>query len=224
MWYRSSPTRYITYLKKQGIQIGSNFCIRGSIRSINIDITRPSLITIGDNVTINNNFSLFTHDFVSGVFLNLYNDFLPSSGKVSIGNNVRFGVNCIVLKNVSIGDNCFIAAGSIITKDVPSNSIVAGVPARVICSIEDYYKRRKIECVHEAYEYAKSIKERFGREPIPSDFIEEFPLFVNGTNYADYPEIPIKQKLGTSFNIWITEHKSLFPDFTSFINKVNNEE
>lgn len=220
---KTSSQRYISYLRGTGIQVGKNFNVRGSLRTISIDTTRPSLITIGDNVTINTNFTLFTHDFVSGVFLNLYNEFLPSSGKVVIGNNVRFGINCTVLKNVSIGDNCFIAAGSIVTKDVPSNSIVAGVPAKVIGTIDAYYERRKIECIIEAKEYARSIRSRFNREPIPADFQEEFPLFVDGSNYADYPEIPISQKLGESLDFWLENHNRLYDDFNAFINSINEE-
>lgn len=126
----SSQVRYISYLRKKHCAIGDNFQIRGDLKTINIDLTRPSLITIGNNVTINSHFSLMTHDFVSGVFLHLFNDFIPSSGEVRIGNNVRFGINCTVLKGVSIGDNCFIAAGAVVIKDIPANSIAGGCQQR----------------------------------------------------------------------------------------------
>lgn len=49
-----------------------------------------------------------THDFASYVFVNKYNEFIPSHGKVKIGNNVWFGMNCTVLKGVTIGDNCIL--------------------------------------------------------------------------------------------------------------------
>ena len=114
MWVRTSARRYISYLKKCGVKIGDNFRIFNDVRTIEIDLTRPSLITIGKNVAINRNFSLLTHDFVSGVFLNLYSDFVPSSGAVVIGNNVAIGANAVV------------------TNDVPDNACVAGVPARII--------------------------------------------------------------------------------------------
>ena len=55
------------------------------------------------------------------------NDNLPI-----IGNNVTLGANVVIIGNVSIGDNVIIGAGSVVVKDVPSNCIVAGNPARVI--------------------------------------------------------------------------------------------
>lgn len=57
---------------------------------------------------------------------------LTTKGGVSIGNNVWLGDKVTVLGGVSIGDNVIVAANSVVTKDVPSNCIVAGVPAKVI--------------------------------------------------------------------------------------------
>ena len=204
---KSSSQRYIKYLRKKGVKIGDNTKMMG-IKSIHIDLTRPSLVTIGNNVLLHKNFSLFTHDFVSGVFLNKYEDFIPSSGKVTIGNNVRFGINCTVLKGITIGDNCFIAAGSIVTKDIPANSIAGGAPAKVLCSLDDYYEKRKTQCIKEAFNYIQSINDRFNREAIPSDFWEEFPLFVDASNINDYPMIPIKQQLGSHYESWLKKHKA----------------
>ncbi len=214
-WARTSSKRYIKYMRTNGVKIGENVIIREP-QNIHIDLTRPSLITIGDNVVFHRNFSLYTHDFVSGVFLNKYHDFLPSSGKVSIGNNVRFGINCTVLKGVSIGDNCFIAAGSIVTKDIPANSIAGGYPAKVLCPLDDYYERRKKQCIEEAFEYARSIRERFNRELKPEDFWEEFPLFVDKTNIHEYPNIPIKRQLGVYYDKWLEDHHALFNGYSDF--------
>lgn len=208
---------FISFLRYKGIQIGRNFIIRsnGPLSNILIDYSRPSLITIGDNVTINKNFNLLTHDFVCGVFLHKFHDFLPSSGRVTIGNNVRFGVDCTVLKGVTIVDNCFIAAGSLVTKDIPANSVAGGVPCKVIMSIEDYYERRKEECIKEALEYARSIKERFGRRPVISDFWEEFPLFLNGDETSS--ELPIKWQLKDSYSYYRNHHKATFDGFEDFL-------
>lgn len=216
-----NATSYIKWLRSKGVLIGDNFAIasNGPLSNITIDITRPSLIKIGNNVTINKNFTLVTHDFVSGVFLHCYNDFLPSSGRVTIGDNVRFGTNCTVLKGVTIGDNCFIGANSVVSKDIPANSIAVGSPCKVICSLEDYHSRREVKCIDEALDYARSIKERFSRRPITTDFWEEFPLFVSGDRIADYPELKeiIENQLGSSYIYYIKAHKAKFDSFEDFL-------
>ena len=125
---------FIRYLRHKGIRIGEH-CVFRSPETTIIDKTRPCLISIGDHVDMNRYFTIMTHDYATSVFLRKYHDFLNSSGQVTIGNNIYFGVHCTVLKGVTIGDNSIIAAGSVVTKDVPANAIVAGVPARFIRSI-----------------------------------------------------------------------------------------
>lgn len=56
---------------------------------------------------------------------------------VTIGNNVWIGGNCTVLPGVKIGNNSIIAAGAVVTKDVPDNCVVGGVPAKVIKELKD---------------------------------------------------------------------------------------
>lgn len=192
VYYTSSSERYIKYLRKRGVKIGLG-CIFRDVKTSRIDITRPSLVEIGNNVDMNHNFQIMTHDWASGVFRNVFHNILPSSGKVKIGNNIYFGTDVIVLKGVTIGDNCVIAAGSIITKDIPANSVAAGVPAKVICTLEEYYEKRKVACIEEAFEYARSIQERFNRKPVISDFWEEFPLFVEGEENLFDRQLIIRQ-------------------------------
>ena len=59
-------------------------------------------------------------------------------GPISIGNNVFIGNNVIILPGVTVGDNVVIGAGAVVTKNIPSNSVCAGVPARVIKTIDEY--------------------------------------------------------------------------------------
>lgn len=213
---------YINYLKKKGIKIGENFKIFGDLKTIKIDLTRPSLVEIGNNVGINANFTLLTHDWVCAVFRHKYQDFINSSGKVKIGNNVNFGVNCTVLKGVTIGDNTFIAAGSLVTKDIPADCIAGGIPAKVICSMDDYYAKRKNLCESEAFDYARSIIERYHRRPKPSDFWEEFHLFVDKNNIKEYEnQIPIRKQLGPAYNYWLENHTAKYKDFNHFLKAAN---
>lgn len=91
-YYSSNSSRFIKYLRNGGAKIGDN-CIIRSPKTALIDMTRPCLITIGNNVDMNRHFQILTHDWSSSVFRNKYHDFVNSSGKVTIGNNIYFGTN-----------------------------------------------------------------------------------------------------------------------------------
>lgn len=146
-------------------------------------------------------------------------EFLPSSGRVTIGNNVSFGQNVMVLKGVTIGDNCFIGAGSIVTKDIPANSIAVGIPCKVVCTLEAFHNKRKVACVEETLDYARSIKERYGRVPVVTDFWEEFPLFIDGDKVEQCPEIKevIKRQLGPMYESYVNTHKARYKGFNEFL-------
>ena len=79
-------------------------------------------VAIAENVVIRDSDN---HDFISD------KEHIRTA-PISIGNKVWIGMNCIILKGVTIGDNSVIAAGSVVTKDVPANVLVAGVPAKII--------------------------------------------------------------------------------------------
>ncbi|MBZ2167132.1 hypothetical protein K8N75_13895 [Methanobacterium sp. VT] len=66
---------------------------------------------------------------------------LDKVGKIDIKDNVFIGNSAIILPNITIGPNAIIGAGSIVTKNVPSNTVVAGNPAKVICSLDEYIKK-----------------------------------------------------------------------------------
>lgn len=215
-WVRRSSATLISYYRKKGISIGSG-CVFRSPGSTQIDIMRPALITIGNNVDMNKNFAIMAHDFGHRVFLHKYGEFLSSSGRVTIGSNIYFGMNVTVLKDVTIGDNCIIGAGSVVTKNIPANSVAAGVPCRVICSIEEYYERRKTEWIKEAQDYAVAIRERFNREPTIEDFRPEFGLYSDNTCMDPVNEKFIKIRLGDKYEEWLENHKAPYKSFTEFI-------
>ena len=112
-------------LRLAGIKLGKNAHVRANVTFDTID---PTLFEIGNNVTITMNCVLLMH------FLKpLENGRLTwHRGKMIIGNNVFVGANSVIAKPVTIGNNVVIAAGSVVTNDIPSNSLVGGVPAKVI--------------------------------------------------------------------------------------------
>lgn len=220
-WARTSPKRYVAYLRKKGVAIGDGCKFYSGLKTISMDTTRPSLIEIGNDVAFNKNCKLVTHDYATKVFLTTHQEFIASSGKIKIGNNVSFGMDCTVLKNVTIGDNCFIGLGSVVTKNIPSNSVAIGAPAKVIATIDEYFIKRKEESVQEALEYARSIQERFNRRPKIEDFWEEFPLFLNGSD--ECPELPIKAQLGSAYENYKKNHKARFNGFEDFLKNAGIE-
>lgn len=223
LWNVRNSQAYIKTLRKHGVKIG-NGCIIRYPHTARIDITRPALVTIGNNVDMNKNFQILTHDWSSHVFRGLYNDFVNSSGAVHIGSNIYFGTDVIVLKGVTIGDNCIIGAGSIVTHDIPDNSVATGAPCRVVCSIDEYYRKRKQKGLAEAVEYVRAFQERFGRDPLPKEMTEEFIYFVNKNNIDKYEAegVPVKRQLRHAYNTWIVNHKSAFDSFEDFMTFVNN--
>lgn len=88
-------------------------------------------ITLGGNCLVGHNvvFATLNHGFAPEERQSM----LPAP--IVVGRNVWIGSNSTILQGVTIGDNSIIAAGSVVTKDVPANAIVAGVPARFIRSI-----------------------------------------------------------------------------------------
>ena len=123
------------YRKYFGVKIGRNVRFTGKQNWS----TEVYLIEIGDNVIITQNVIFHTHDGGVGIFRNEYPG-INIFGKIKIGNNVFIGSHTIFLPGITVGNNVVVGAGSIVTKDVPSNVVVAGAPARVLKTIKEYKK------------------------------------------------------------------------------------
>lgn len=96
-----------------------------------------------------------------------------SGGKVKIGNNVFVGYKSIILKNTTIGDNVIIGANSLVNRDIPSGTVWAGNPIRQICTIDEYYEKRKKYDIDSAKYRARIVYSNKGRIPT----IEEMGFF-----------------------------------------------
>ena len=91
-------------------------------------------IIIGDNVTISMGCSLISHLDVGRSGLS--EQYPLQLGEIRIGSNCYLGANATILMNVELGDHCLIGAGAVVNRSMPSYSVVAGVPARVIREVQ----------------------------------------------------------------------------------------
>lgn len=133
------------YARWIGVNMGLNVKIYGD--PTKMFGSEPWLITLGNDVHITTGVLFLTHDGGTLLFRKQTPD-LELTAPVVIGNQVYIGVRAIILPGVTIGDNCIIAAGAVITKDIPSNSVVAGVPAKVIKTSQEYYENAKDNSLH----------------------------------------------------------------------------
>ena len=130
----------ITQISNRFMIFGHNEIINEGILTIGKNLTMNHYsrivcleeILIGDNVTIAAFVSILDHDHKYSFESNKLVLSGYQSSRVKIGNNVWIGDKTTILKGVSVGDNVIIGANSLVIKDVPSNCIVGGVPAKVI--------------------------------------------------------------------------------------------
>ena len=123
----------LTSLKKQGLNVGKNFSYG---RYCFFDPSHCFLISIGNDVTFSTRVHILAHDASTQKHLGY-----TKIGLVNIGNKVFIGANTTILSGVSIGDNSIIGAGSVVSKNIEPNSVYAGVPAKYICSLDEYLKK-----------------------------------------------------------------------------------
>lgn len=104
-----------------GKRFFANFCLT---------ILDEALVTFGDDCFVGPNVSIYTacHS-TNPVERNTRQEWAKP---VTIGNNVWIGGSVTILAGVTIGDNCTIGAGSVVTRDIPANSVAVGNPARVV--------------------------------------------------------------------------------------------
>ena len=128
----------VEYARKKGVKIGAgnSFVDHPNFGS------EPYLISIGDHNRISFGCAFFTHDGGRWVLDYLYPEDKPflKFGKIEIGNNNFFGARVIVNPGTKIGDNCVIAAGSIVTKDIRSGEVWGGYQPSGLCQLMNIKK------------------------------------------------------------------------------------
>ncbi|WP_136684392.1 acyltransferase [Falsirhodobacter xinxiangensis] len=112
------PGSAFKYRRIYGMNIGEGVRIS---RGAKLDRTFPAGVNIGDYTAITSNASVLTHDFINRRHVNVH-----------IGKNCFLGFGAVVLPGVTIGDSVIITANSVVGRDIPSNCVVMGNPAKIV--------------------------------------------------------------------------------------------
>lgn len=130
----------------------------------------PQLIRIHNNVKVAADVTFYEHDAINGLFSIMdCEDYQIHGNCIEIMDNCFIGGHSIIVGNIRIGPNAIVAAGTVVTKDVPEGVIVAGNPARVIGSFDKLHdKRRKLECgknkIYDPRDRSEELWELFYRQ------------------------------------------------------------
>ena len=159
-WYKRfcnpGGEEWAAWLKRRGIlhAIGEHCSIQ-----TNVTFTDPAYTRLGHNVRLTG-CTLFGHDGSVNMLNRAYGLKLDRVGKIDIRDNVFVGHGAILLPGVTVGPNAIVAAGSVVNRDVPPNSIVAGVPARVVGELDRLVTRLRDET--ERLPWAALLAQRSG--------------------------------------------------------------
>lgn len=132
----------ISYLRSKGMKIGDNCDLLNDISDYG---SEPYLIKLCSNITITHGVVFITHDASTRLFRSQFPEMNEKYGNkfgtITILDNCFIGINSIILPGLTIGPNSIVGAGSVVTKNIPPNSVFAGNPAKYICSLEEYIQK-----------------------------------------------------------------------------------
>ena len=128
----------IKYSRSVGVTIGNNCKLIG----VPNWGSEPWLISLGNHTEVSFDCVFITHDGASWVFRDQerYKNVI-NFGKIVIGDNCFIGARSTILPGVNIGNNCVVAAGAVVTKDIPSGEVWGGVPAHFISTTSEYAEK-----------------------------------------------------------------------------------
>ena len=184
-------------------------------------MNKKHLIKIGDYCKITVGVTILAHDYSRSVASRVYGQFVGGSLPVVIGDNVFIGEHATILMGTTIGNNCIVGANSLVKGAFPDNVVIAGNPAKIVCTLEEYYQRAKKNWVDDAKRCAKSIYEHTGRKPTIEEMSDTYiELYMPHTQATidQYPYMFTRsaddhEKIKNDF----LSSKPLYPNFESFL-------
>lgn len=222
---RMTSEDVVNKLRQRGAKVGEDVTVFSPSTTF-IDGTCAHLLTIGDHVGIAMGARILTHDYSWSV-LKAYEAenikpgaILGAQAPVEIGSHVFIGMNAIITAGVKIGDHVVIGAGSVVTKDCPSGAVYAGNPARRICTIEEFYRKRQAKQLEEAKTVARCYQARHGVKPPVEVFTEYFMLFLTSREAAAIPAFKRQMALMGNYDetcAYMDAQKPMFAGYEAFL-------
>lgn len=215
---------YIKFLKKNGCRIGKNVHFHDP-KTTFVDPNRLNFIEIGDNVSITRGVTILAHDYSYKVFRNVYHDMPQKFGVTTIGNNVFIGMNAIILMGSTIGDNCVVGAGAVVSGNIPDNSVVAGNPAKIICSLDEYHDKCVKNYKKNAYDYVDRFLKTKNRIPTIEEmrFFSTLFLEKNAENKKYFEKLDITGDDRLEVIDDLMSIKNEYNSYEDFINEINKK-
>ena len=217
-----SSEAYVNYIRNCGVSVGDDVKIFNP-REVHIDLTRPYLLKIGNRVKITSEVIILTHDFSYSVFRSVYNDIQNEcSGYTVIGDNCFLGMRSVIMPGVTLGKNCIVATGAVVTHSFPDGCVLAGSPAKKICTLDVLYERRKQRQVEDAFRLVNIIRNELHREPTISEMGSFYPLFlprIEGILKKEGVRTKISGDVEKEIYETFYSTQPLFDGFEDFLNK-----
>lgn len=222
---RKTAAEVIENLRQKGARIGTDVRIYSPNNTI-IDSTGAYLLSIGDHVCITDGVKILTHDFAWSVLKDYETEgiepgaILGAQSPVEIGSHVFIGMNAVITCGVKIGDHVIIGAGSVVTKDCEARAVYAGNPAKKICTLDEFYRRRASCQFAEAREIALRYRARFGVQPPMEVFKEHFMLFVTRAEADACPVFKSQMAQMDSYDLtaaYMDSHPPMYDGYEAFL-------
>jgi maltose O-acetyltransferase len=136
------------HLRNMGMKIGGDVWLPDSTT---IDDSHCYLISIGDHCGFGEGVVILAHDAQMDEFIDA-----ARIGRVLIHESCHIGARAIILPDVEIGPRTIVGAGSVVTRSLPPNTVCAGNPARVICTLDEYLEKHRARLLRSTqFEYVR---------------------------------------------------------------------